>query len=227
MADMGWTEFMVASFRNCRTNVKRQIEGEVITLDEIMDMLKDLRAEGQLEPAFARMGVLHHIPFFLKQYEGCNEEDLDHCREFPAHIDLCREVFFDVKKTTVHTMKQHIRSYPEYKNCGIILWDSRFKSLSNKDLRKSALKELKESIPYISGTSYPNDDEFLISCSSAHPIVINPQTLKQVYPRSSDDKVAIPGIKPIVDPVQLVRIVGRARNEFLQWNTYTRGFFQK
>lgn len=200
MTNVRYTEHTELNFRNVRTDFYYQQAGELITPEEIIQVLEDIRDKGQLEPAFAKMDIVHQVPFFLKRGE-----------RYPVQLVLKCQVFFGDKKPTLKTMERYIRSYPQYAGYKINLWDILFRALPKDRLRKC--------VPYVSSIV---GDELLISCDSPKPIVINSKTLEQEYPKSKarHDEGGIPAIKPIVDPVEVMRTMTRERDKYMFNNGY-------
>ena len=167
-----------------------------MSTEDVLAVLKDKNIAKHLEPVFAKMEIIHHVPFFLGQGE-----------RYPAYLDLRCQVFFDDKKPTVDTVRKYIESCLEYKDYAID-WD-KFSLLS--------AERLKGLVPYV---VFVCDRELAVSHNLHEPIVINPKTLKQVYPVPADDTAAIPGIKRIIDPVQMIRIATQEREKYMFNDSY-------
>lgn len=196
MTDLHWTEHIELNFYNCRTKFGYQKASEFMTTEDVLAVLRDKDIAKHLEPAFAKMEIIHHVPFFLEQGE-----------RYPARLDLRCQVFFDDKKPTVDTVRNYIGSCLEYKDYAID-WDK---------LNLLSAEKLKGLVPYV---VFVCDRKLSVSHNLHQPIVISPKTLKQVDPVPADDKVAIPGIKRIIDPVRMIRIATEERENYMFNNGY-------
>lgn len=192
MADYYWTDVIITRLHNFRTGYYRQDRHESLNMEVVLQILKSVKEH--LEPLFTTMEIYHHTPLFVEGGQS-----------YPSKIDRTCNVVFGSRLLNPEVIKSYIqKKYPWYTEYKID-----YHSFASRD--------------FVSYVHFIDDNNKVLrvagNCYDSS-IMVEPETLRQVYPDSGSKENSIPGIKNILEPTRLVQIPSKDWERYIQRDRY-------